>query len=35
VGVLGVVLLISKPWLLLPLVGYGAGMVWGRRRIGF
>ena len=34
VGVLGVVLLISKPWLLLPLVGYGAGMVWGRRRIG-
>ena len=34
VGVLGVVLLISKPWLLLPLVGYGAGMVRGRRRIG-
>lgn len=34
VGVLGVVLLISKPWLLLPLVGYGLGMAWGRRRIG-
>jgi len=34
VGVLGVLLLFSKPWLLVPLVGYGAGMTWGRRRVG-
>jgi hypothetical protein len=27
-------LLFSKPWLLVPLLGYGAGMAWGRRRIG-
>ncbi|MEB3258641.1 MAG: hypothetical protein VKN83_10060 [Cyanobacteriota bacterium] len=34
VGAVGVVLLFSKPWLLVPLVGYGAGMAWGRRGIG-
>jgi hypothetical protein len=34
VGAVGVVLLFSKPWLLVPLVGYGAGLAWGRRGIG-
>lgn len=34
VGAVGVLLLFSKPWLVLPLVSYGAGMAWGRRRIG-
>lgn len=34
VGVAGLLLLISKPWLLVPLIGYGMGMAWGRRRIG-
>lgn len=34
VGAVGLVLLFSKPWLLVPLVGYGAGMAWGRRGIG-
>ena len=34
VGAIGVLLLFSKPWLLVPLVGYGAGMAWGRRRVG-
>ena len=34
VGALGVLLVLSRPWLLVPLVGYGLGMAWGRRRIG-
>lgn len=34
VGGVGVLLLFSKPWLLVPLLGYAAGMLWGRRRIG-
>jgi hypothetical protein len=34
VGAVGVLMLFTKPWLLIPLVGYGAGMAWGRRRIG-
>jgi hypothetical protein len=34
VGAVGVLLLFSKPWLLVPLVGYGVGMAWGRRRVG-
>jgi hypothetical protein len=34
VGVVGVLLLLGKPWLLVPLLGYGAGMAWGRRGIG-
>jgi hypothetical protein len=34
VGLVGVLLLFSKPWLLIPLIGYGAGMALGRRRIG-
>lgn len=34
VGAVGVLLLFSKPWLVVPLLGYGLGMAWGRRRIG-
>lgn len=34
IGLVGVLLLFSKPWLLIPLIGYGAGMALGRRRIG-
>jgi hypothetical protein len=34
VGIVGLVLLFSKPWLLVPLLGYAAGMAWGRRRLG-
>ena len=34
VGGLGVLLLFTKPWMLVPLLGYAAGMAWGRRRIG-
>jgi hypothetical protein len=34
VGALGVLLVLSRPWLLLPLVGYAVGMAWGRQRIG-
>jgi hypothetical protein len=33
-GVVGLLLLVIKPWLLVPLIGYGAGMAWGRKRIG-
>ena len=33
-GGLGVLLLFSKPWLLVPLLGYAGGMAWGRWRIG-
>jgi len=33
-GVVGLLLLEIKPWLLVPLIGYGAGMAWGRKRIG-
>jgi hypothetical protein len=33
-GGVGLLLLVIKPWLLVPLIGYGVGMAWGRRRIG-
>lgn len=34
-GGFGVLLLLSgRFWLLLPLLGYAAGMLWGRRRVG-
>lgn len=34
VGLAGLLLLLSKPWLLVPLIGYAAGMAWARKRIG-
>ncbi|MEB3301246.1 MAG: hypothetical protein VKN56_04675 [Cyanobacteriota bacterium] len=34
VAVAGALLVWIKPWLLVPLIGYGVGMAWGRRRIG-
>jgi hypothetical protein len=35
VGGFGVVLLLAgRFWLLVPLLGYAAGMAWGRRRVG-
>ena len=34
VAVAGALLVLIKPWLLVPLIGYGVGMTWGRRRIG-
>lgn len=34
VGAAGLLLVFAKPWLLVPLLGYTAGMAWGRRRIG-
>ena len=35
VGGFGIVLLIAgRFWLLVPLLGYAAGMAWGRRRVG-
>jgi hypothetical protein len=35
VGGFGVVLLLAgRFWLLVPLLGYAAGMAWGRRRLG-
>ena len=35
VGGFGVVLLMAgRFWLLVPLLGYAAGMAWGRRRLG-
>ncbi|MEY4351824.1 MAG: hypothetical protein RLZZ609_65 [Cyanobacteriota bacterium] len=34
VAAAGALLVLIKPWLLVPLIGYGVGMAWGRRRIG-
>lgn len=35
VGGFGVLLVLSgRFWLLLPLLGYAGGMLWGRRRVG-
>lgn len=34
VGALGVLLVLGRPWLLVPVVGYALGMAWGRQRIG-
>jgi hypothetical protein len=34
VGAAGLLLVVIKPWVLVPLLGYGVGMAWGRRRIG-
>lgn len=34
VAAAGALLVWIKPWLLVPLIGYGVGMAWGRRRIG-
>jgi hypothetical protein len=34
VAAAGALLVLIQPWLLVPLIGYGVGMAWGRRRIG-
>ncbi|MFN9546719.1 MAG: hypothetical protein ACK6AD_06575 [Cyanobacteriota bacterium] len=34
VGALGVLLVVGRPWLLVPLVGYAVAMAWGRKRVG-
>ncbi len=33
-GLIGLFSAITSPWLLLPMLSYAAGMVWGRRQIG-
>jgi hypothetical protein len=33
-GLIGLLSAITSPWLLLPLLSYAVGMVWGRRQIG-
>lgn len=34
VGAVGLLLVLGRPWLLVPLLAYALGMAWGRRRLG-